>query len=80
MRNLTDVIDQIVEVAPDLEKHFTSLRETIMYSAPELMGLRWNTAAEILNDVATDHPMADQIAVIFSGRADSFDDAMEVVD
>jgi hypothetical protein len=68
MRALSDVLDQILEVAPDLEIHFKPLKESIMYTAPEMMYLRWHAAMEILNDEATDHPKADQIAKIFGGE------------
>ena len=67
MRNLVDIIDQITEVAPDLKDRFSSLRSSVLYSAPEIMGLRWNKAALILNDFALDHPKKDKIAKIFSG-------------
>ena len=68
MRNLYDVINQIVEVAPDLEENLNSIRESVMYSAPENMGMWWNMTAEILNEYALDHPKADKIAAIFSGK------------
>ena len=67
MRNLVDIIDQITEVAPDLTDTFSSLRSSVLYSAPEIMSLRWNEAASILNDYALDHPKKDEIAKIFSG-------------
>ena len=67
MRNLVDIIDQITKVAPDLTDRFSSLRSSVLYSAPELMTSRWNEAALILNDFALDHPKKDEIAKIFSG-------------
>ena len=67
MRYLIDVIDQIIEIAPDLQDEFASLRESTLYTAPELMPMRWNMAATILNQRALNHPKRDAIAKIFSG-------------
>ena len=67
MRNLGLVIDQILEVAPDLEPAFKSIKNSIQYSAPELMVERWGEVTEILNHHAVDHPQREQIARIFSG-------------
>jgi hypothetical protein len=67
MRNLLDIIDQIIEVAPDLKDEFASLKKSVAYSAPELMGHRWRQAASILNKSAADHPKQNEIAKIFAG-------------
>ena len=66
MRNLKIVIEQMLEIAPDLKPHFTSLLDSISYTAPEMMIDRWEQAAEILNDYAIGHPKANEIAAIFS--------------
>ena len=68
MRNLVDIIDKIIEVAPDLKGVLNSVQDSTFYSAPELMGLRWRTVADILNHEAINHPKADEIAKIFSGE------------
>ncbi len=67
MRNLIDIIDKIVEVAPDLEGVLRSTRKSVLYSAPEMMGLRWWETEAVLNSQAAKHPKADEIAKIFSG-------------
>jgi len=71
MRNLNEIIDAIVKVAPDLENVFASVKSSVATAAPELMYLHWNRAAEILTDHAHDHPERDKIAAIFSGQDDN---------
>lgn len=68
MRNLIEVIDQITEVAPDLKELFTPLRLTCQYTAPELLGHRWDQAGLLLNKHALDHPKKKEIFEIFSGE------------
>jgi len=70
MRNLNEVIDAIVEVAPDLECYFSSVKSSVDTAAPELMWMHWNRAAEILNDHCIKHPKRYEIAKIFSGQND----------
>ncbi len=70
MRKLPDIIDSIVEVAPELEEHFVSVKESARFAAPELMYIHWNRAAEILTEHVNDHPERDKIAAIFSGCED----------
>lgn len=67
MRKLIDIIDQITEAAPDLRGEFSSLRSSILHSAPEPMSERWRMAALILSENASGHPKKDEIAKIFSG-------------
>ncbi len=67
-RNLGQIIDSIVAVAPDLGIHFTSLRESIRYTAPEAMTIRWRHAYAILNEHASDHEHMAVIGRIFSGN------------
>jgi len=68
MRNLGQLIDSIVAVAPDLGIHFKSLRESVNYTAPEAMTMRWRQAYVILNEHASDHEHRDVIGRIFSGK------------
>lgn len=68
MRNLVAVLDEVVEVAPDLEVYFKPLIDSVKYSAPEMMSMRWHQAAEILNEFASEHPKRAKIAKIFSGE------------
>jgi hypothetical protein len=54
MRNLVTVIDQMLNVIPTENTSFiialTSRRSSAEYSAPELMGLRWRSVSETLED------------------------------
>ncbi len=68
MRDLLNIIDQIIKVAPDLKDEFDSLISSTRYSAPEVMPSRWAQAAEILTSCASDHPKSAEIATIFSGK------------
>lgn len=69
-RNLGQIINSIVAVAPDLEPYFRSLRESVNYTAPELMGMRWGQASDILNEHAIDHEQQVAIGRIFSGTGE----------
>ncbi len=68
MRNLNKIIDEIVEVAPELEEPFSSVKSSVRYAAPEAMYIQWNRAACILTEYANDHPEKEKIARIFSGN------------
>jgi len=53
MRALDQVIDQLLKVVPmgeDLHRMLKSQYDTVMYSAPELMPMRWRQVADILVD------------------------------
>jgi hypothetical protein len=54
MRNLLTVIDQMLNVIPTENTSFIaalrSRRDSVEYSAPELMRLRWESVAETLSD------------------------------
>ena len=67
-RNLVAVIDQILGIAPDLSADLRSVRQSAMYTAPEIIGERWQQVADVLNDVAADHPKQEEIAMIFNGK------------
>ena len=61
MRKLENVIDQILNVSTnkELNNELASIKEDIGFTAPELMGLRWNLTHEALcnhlpNPVETD--------------------------
>lgn len=68
MRNLVDVIDQLVAVAPELKDCLASVRSSALFAAPEIAYVHWNRAAEILSDNATTHPKADELRRIFAGQ------------
>jgi len=55
-RPLGDVLDALLRQVPsdfeyraELEGEFNRLKEDASYTAPELMYIRWNIAAEVLN-------------------------------
>jgi hypothetical protein len=54
MRNLIEVIHQMQKQIPLSEERFhaalKSQEESILYSAPELMQLRWHETSYIIND------------------------------
>jgi hypothetical protein len=52
MRDLTKIIEEILEVAPKLRPSFLSLLDSILYTPPETMITRWNQTAELLQTVA----------------------------
>lgn len=68
MRNLNTVIDQILEIAPELENEFKSLKESVAFAAPEAMTMWWNFAAEILEDKTISHPRVEEIIAIFNDQ------------
>jgi len=70
MRKLNDVIDQILEIAPELEDKFRSLKESVMYTAPEAMQDRWWQAAAILENNTAEHEKLDELIAIFNGQED----------
>jgi hypothetical protein len=66
MRDIIKIIDQIVEVAPDLEFQFMDLKSSVMYSAPELYQSLWVRLISVLNSCAPDHPEKTRIQNILS--------------
>lgn len=71
MRDLAEIIDKIVKVAPDLGPLFVSLRESTMYTPPGMLPERWRQAADILNGHAGEHPKKDEIRKIFNDEKDA---------
>lgn len=68
-RQLYQVLDRIMEVAPDLKGALASTRQSCVYQPPECQPELWHRAAAVLNTNAADHPKRDEIAAIFSGSA-----------
>jgi hypothetical protein len=68
MRNIINVIDSIIEIAPDLEKNLSSIRRSAQYAAPEAMTYWWNQLALELNYSAYKHAKEAKIGEIFSGE------------
>ena len=74
MRNLADVIDQMVEVIPANEEtliaRLNATRQSVLFAAPELESFWWNMCAERLNDEIGQptKKWQKQIGLIFSGR------------
>ena len=67
MRDIIKIIDQIVEVAPDLEFQFMDLKSSAMYTAPELYRSLWVRLISVLTSCASDHPEKTRIQNILSG-------------
>lgn len=72
MRNITEVINQLIEADNVLEEHFRPLLRKIeaqdAYLAPELAGHRWKEAMEILAKLRPPtHRNHDRLKAIFSG-------------
>ena len=70
MRNLPEVIDAIVAVAPDLKEFLAGTRQSCLYQPPEAQRELWSRAAMVLNLNAATHPKKDEIAAIFSGHSE----------
>ncbi len=62
-RKLSDVLDAVIqeipEEFPDVLVDLRSLRQSVQYTAPELMRLRWIQLSEILNDALPDPTSTD---------------------
>jgi hypothetical protein len=67
MRQLHEVLDKILEVAPDLKDRLASTRQSCVYQPPEAQPELWSRAALILNQCAVEHPKAEEIKAIFNG-------------
>ena len=67
-RNLVEVIDEIVAVAPDLQEALASTRSSAEFTAPEMMARVWGQTATVLNRVALNHPKNAEIQKIFAGN------------
>lgn len=52
MRNLADVIDQIVEVSTneELNGKLEKIKSDIFFTAPEVMPMRWDLVSEALEE------------------------------
>lgn len=68
MRNLIDVLNKIIAIAPEFEDKFKSVKESIGYTAPEAMGDRWMQAMLVLQAHATDHPKEAEILQIWMDK------------
>lgn len=77
MRNILDVMEAMKALLPSdvLAQHanaFRSQEQSVLFSAPELLGLRWECLQELALDICGDVPTTDwQIAVAaeFSGMS-----------
>lgn len=72
MRNITEVIDRLIEADNGLEEHFRPLLQKIekedAYRAPELAGHRWKEALEILSQLRPcNHRNHNRLKAIFNG-------------
>jgi len=67
-RNLTLIINEIIKLEPRLEPEFKSLLASISCTAPEIMYLRWNRCASILNGFYLDNKPNQKVEDLFNGR------------
>ncbi len=62
-RKLSDVLDTVIQEIPEefsgVLVDLRSLRQSVQYTAPELMRLRWIQLSEILNDGLPDPTSTD---------------------
>lgn len=71
MRNITDVIDKLeaesenYDGMEEFRKELEFIRYDSMFTAPELMYLRWRTLRSIINSAVG--PLSHPMWVIFSG-------------
>lgn len=73
MRNLSDVVDKMLEVIPSekesLRDQLKATKQSSLFAAPEIQSSFWNNCAGILNREIGD-PVEDwqkKVASIFSG-------------
>ena len=79
MRNLEEVIDKIIDQQLDIEKDKVLINELnrikvdIMYTAPEVMGIRWRQTYSLLMNslnLKSTNEKAIKIFSIFSGNSE----------
>lgn len=69
MRDLTEVLDQIMtipELPHGLKHDLQSIKESAMYTAPELQYMCWDRAAECLSN-EPEGEWSEQACTIFTG-------------
>jgi hypothetical protein len=66
-RHLDTVLEQIIEIAPDLHNSLYPVMQSAKFAAPENMGYWWRQANTILNAIAVKHEKREQIQAIYSG-------------
>lgn len=69
MRKLPEVIDALLDVAPDLSRHLAPIKESAIFAAPEMQVRWWSVAAATLNEYAANHEKADELRAIFAGAS-----------
>jgi len=79
MRDITKVIDQVIELIPSgsknesLKKKLLSIKESATYSPPELMRERWLEASIVLDSEIRDSRAGwkKKIHMLWTGQEDS---------
>jgi len=67
MRNLVDVINQIIAIAPDLEIPLRGSQHRLTFNAPEMSGDEWNQVAATLRMFCgRDHSKFEEVQRIFN--------------
>ena len=68
-RDLCGVIDRMAKIVPALRSELQNVKDSVPFTAPEAMYLRWRTVSIILTKVVpADHPKFKQISDIFSAK------------
>lgn len=70
MRSLSTVIDEIIiaGVPTECAQRLMKLRQDSVFTAPELMYIRWTEAATILSDYSEQYADVELIQRIFGGQ------------
>lgn len=56
MRDLTEVLQQILDLDPPCKEQLNSVRQSALYASPESIGIWWIEAANILQEHFGDDP------------------------
>lgn len=67
-RDIVEVIDALIALVPELEESLR-IQKNAGYTAPEVMGMRWAQAQEVLAErVPEDHPKYAEVRAIWNGE------------
>jgi ubiquinone/menaquinone biosynthesis C-methylase UbiE len=68
MRDLSKVLDSIIEIAPEFQPQLDKIKYDCNFTAPEAMYIRWRQAYKYLVEEGQKHPRNKEIEKIFSGN------------
>ncbi|MFA5314197.1 MAG: hypothetical protein WC375_12925 [Methanomassiliicoccales archaeon] len=71
-RNILEVMDKLEELEPELKDPFKSIRESVPYTAPEVMPTRWTQIANVLTIIIPpSHPKFTEVLELFNDKPSS---------